>query len=143
MRSYAASSVGYPDIAEEPAEVWTPPEWPIETSVSDAEGHPLTWGRVAAAHAWLVSHASCEPQGAAGYSSDEEGAPAAGGCPCTWHPALIEERESHLLAFRAWPGPICGSCWAASCSCGFVFEAVADAGGRWPSGRLRCLACSA
>ena len=63
----------------------------------------------------------------------------AGGCPCacTWHPVLIEERESHLLACHAWPGPICGSCWAASCSCGYVFEAVADAAGRWPSGRLR------
>ena len=73
--------MGYPDVAEEPAEVWTPPERPIESSIHDSDGHPLTWGTVAYAHAWLVSHASCEPQGAAGYSSDEEGAPAAGGCP--------------------------------------------------------------
>ena len=84
--------------------------------------------------------ASCEQQ-AGGYSSDDEaGTPA--GCPCTWHPVAIEERESHLYACRAWPGPICGSCWAASCSCGYVFEIVADAAGRWPSGRLRCHACA-
>ena len=34
-------------------------------------------------------------------------------CPCTWHPVAIEEREAHLFACRIWPGPICGSCWAA------------------------------
>ena len=139
---FATGSVGYPDVAEEPAEVWTPPEWPIETSVSDGDGHPLTWGRVAAAHVWLVRHASCESQGAADYSSDEEGAPPGGGCPCTWHPVMIEERSSHLAVCRAWPGQICGSCWAASCDCGRVFEATSDAVGRWRSGRLRCHACA-
>ena len=73
-------------------------------------------------------HASCEQLGG-GYSSDDEmDAPR---CPCTWHP---EEREAHLLACRVWPGPICGSCWAASCACGYVFEAVADARTRWPNG---------
>ena len=47
----------------------------------------------------------------------------------------IAERESHLLVCRAWPGPVCGSCWSASCACGYVFDAVADAHARWPNGR--------
>ena len=50
----------------------------------------------------------------------------------------IAERESHLFVCRAWPGPVCGSCWSASCVCGYVFDAVADAHARWPNGRLRC-----
>ncbi|MDC0526154.1 hypothetical protein OAO87_04050 [bacterium] len=84
--------------------------WPVEAGICDDDGHPLTWGRVAAAHAWLVRHASCEAQ-AGGYSSDdEEGTPA--GCPCTWHPVAIEERASHLAVCRAWPGPTCGTCCA-------------------------------
>ena len=66
-----------------------------------------------------------------------------GGCPCTWHPVAIEERASHLLVCRAWPGPLCGSCWAASCECGYAFDAVADAHSRWPNGRLRCHSCAA
>ena len=107
--------------------------------IDDGDGHPLTWGRVAHAHAWLVQHASCAAQ-AGGYSSDDEEAPA--GCPCTWHPVAIEERASHLLVCRAWPGPLCGSCWAASCECGYAFDAVADAHSRWPNGRLRCHSCA-
>ena len=82
-----------------------------------------------------MSHASCGSQ-AGGYSSDdEEGTPA--GCPCLWHPVAIEERASHLAACRAWPGPTCGTCWSASCACGYVFDAAGDAHGRWPNGRLR------
>ena len=42
-----------------------------------------------------------------------------------------------------WPGPICGSCWAASCECGYVFDDVADAAGRWFTGRMRCHECTA
>ena len=64
------------------------------------------------------------------------------GCPCLWHPEAIEERESHLFVCRAWPGPVCGSCWSASCACGYVFDAVADAHARWPNGRLRCYSCA-
>ena len=63
-------------------------------------------------------------------------------CPCTWHPVAIKERESHEYACRLWPGPICGSCWAASCPCGYVFDDVADAYTRWPNGRLCCYACA-
>ena len=37
---------------------------------------------------------------------------------------------------------ICGSCWAASCPCGYVFDDVADAYTRWPNGRLCCYACA-
>ena len=58
------------------------------------------------------------------------------------HPVAIEERASHLLVCRAWPGPLCGSCWAASCECGYAFDAVADAHSRWPNGRLRCHSCA-
>ena len=93
----------------------------------------------AAAHAWLVRHASCELQ-AGGYASDDEDEPQ--GCPCLWHPVAIAERESHLFVCRAWPGPVCGSCWSASCACGYVFDAVADAHARWPNGRLRCYSCA-
>ena len=112
-----------------------PPDWPVEAGVCDDDGHPLTWGRVAAAHAWLVRHAGCGQQ-AGGYASDDEDEPQ--GCPCLWHPVAIAERESHLFVCRAWPGPVCGSCWSASCACGYVFDAVADAHARWPNGRLRC-----
>ena len=132
----------YPEVAEEPAEVWTPPGLPLDASVQDDDGHPLTWGRVQAAHDWLVRHATCaaaditETDDATGYDSDGDR------CACTWHPAAIEERASHMHACYAWPGAICGDCWAASCACGFVFDAVDDAHSRWPSGRLRCAGCA-
>ena len=136
--SFAVGSVGYPGLNADPAEVWAPPGMPPDESlaraVSDPEGHPLTWGRVLAAHNWLVRHASC---GVNGYESDDDAA----GCPCLWHQAMIEERSSHELVCRAWPGPICGSCWAASCQCGYVFDDVQHASGRWHDGRLRCHAC--
>ena len=106
----------------------------LARAVSDPEGHPLTWGRVLTAHRWLVRHASC---GANGYDSDEDAA----GCPCLWHQEVIEERSSHELVCRAWPGPVCGSCWAASCQCGYVFDDAQHASGRWHDGRLRCHAC--
>ena len=138
-QAFAPGAVGYPEVQTEPAETWTPPDWPVEAGIGDGDGHPLTWGRVAYAHAWLVQHASCAAQ-AGGYSSDDEEAPAS--CLCTWHPVAIDERASHLLACRAWPGPLCGSCWAASCECGYAFDAVADAHSRWPNGRLRCHSCA-
>ena len=53
------------------------------------------------------------------------------------------DEEADLFACRMWPGPICGSCWSASCACGYVFDAVGDARGRWPNGRLRCHSCAA
>ena len=49
---------GYPEVQTEPAETWTPPDWPVEAGIGDGDGHPLTWGRVAQAHAWLVRHTS-------------------------------------------------------------------------------------
>ena len=94
------------------------------------------------AHGWLTHHANCAGadvlglSDATGYDSDDDR------CPCTYHPVAIEERASHYHACRAWPGPICGECWAASCECGFVFETADDAHSRWPSGRLCCAACS-
>ena len=140
---FAPGIVGYPGVEGPAAETWTPPGRPVSAGVLDHDGHPLTWGCVAAAHAWLVHHAFCEQQaaGAGGYSSDDE-SDAPTPCPCTWHPAAIEERESHEYACRLWPGQICGSCWAASCPCGYVFDDVADAYTRWPNGRLCCYACA-
>ena len=54
----AEGAVPYPE-AGEPAETWTPPGYPLENSISDDDGHPLTWGRVVAAHGWLSQHATC------------------------------------------------------------------------------------
>ena len=128
-------------MAEEPAETWTPPGYPIDASIGDGDGHPLTWARVVTAHEWLTQHATCaaatDASDATGYDSDGDQ------CPCTWHPAAVEERESHTHVCRAWPGSICGSCWAASCECGYVFDAANEAHSRWPNGRLRCAGCAA
>ena len=134
--------VGYPEVPgyeDDPAEFWTPPgsAFPI----SDDDGHPLTWGRVRLAHASLVAHASCEAAGgeAVGFDSDDEDAPGSSRpCPCQWHPAVIEELSSHASAVARWPGPICGSCWAASCACGYVLEGDGDAVGRDSQGRYVC-----
>ena len=98
---FAPGIVGYPGVTETAAETWTPPGRAVTAGVLDAEGHPLTWGCVAAAHEWLVHHAFCEQQaaGAGGYSSDDE-SDAPTPCPCTWHPVAIEERESHQYGCR-------------------------------------------
>ena len=137
----ASGAVPYPEVAEEPAETWTPPGYPIDASIGDGDGHPLTWARVVTAHEWLTQHATCaaatDASDATGYDSDGDQ------CPCTWHPAAVEERESHTHVCRAWPGSICGSCWAASCECGYVFDAANEAHSRWPNGRLRCASCAA
>ena len=128
--------MGYPEVAAaagEPAEVWTPPGQPVAASIGDCHGHPLTWGAVARAHQWLVAHASCSSAGRpAAYDSDDPDATLdPPPCPCTYHPTLIEARETHLLTCYAWPGPICGTCWAASCAgCGYVFDDASDAAGR-------------
>ena len=123
-------------------EMWTPPGWPDELSILDADGYPLTWARVRLAHEWLVAHASCDAAAGFDSGSDGEGDGEPRTCYCQWHPVAIEEGQSHRAAVDRWPGHICGSCWAASCACGRVFDAETDAAGRWPSGRLRCRACS-
>ena len=135
---FGTAAVGHPNVPGDPAETWVGPGLTIDHALTDADGHPLTWGRVVQAHNYLVRHATCadvsniDTTDATGYDSDGDR------CPCTYHPVAIEERGSHLSACRAWPGPICGTCWAASCECGFVFDALDDAHSRWPSGRLRC-----
>ena len=107
-KEFATGSVPYPEVAQETAETWTPPGHPLEASLLDGDGHPLTWGRVLAAHGWLTHHANCAGadvlglSDATGYDSDDDR------CPCTYHPVAIEERASHYHACRAWPGPICG-----------------------------------
>ena len=124
-----------------PAETWTPPG---REPLTDGDGHPLTWAVVHHAHATLVRHASCGgalsrwgPTTDAGrdvntgYDSSD-GRP----CPCRWHETLSDELGVHRDTCAAWPGPICGTCWAASCPCGYVFENAADAAGRDSLGRL-------
>ena len=179
--------MGFPDEADpdDPAEVWVGPGLSIEYALTDSDGHPLTWGRVASAHDFLTRHATCAGQaavppavaaaasssmdphpygaqpleslstgssaqgspappspdvGATGYDSgyDSGGDP----CPCTWHPVMIEAAAGHRMDVDAWPGQVCGVCWAASCVCGYVFDDVQYAHSRWPSGRPRCASCA-
>ena len=40
-------SVGYPEAQAEPAETWTPPDWPVEAGGCDDDGTPSRGG------AWL------------------------------------------------------------------------------------------
>ena len=104
-----------------------------------------------AAHAWLVRHATCDASGfgPAGWDSDDgeedpdDPASRRIPCYCQYSSEGADERSANLVICRAWPGPTCGVCWAASCECGYVFEAAADAAGRWPNGRLQCAACAA
>jgi hypothetical protein len=50
---------------------------------------------------------------------------------------------ARMYVCNAWPGPICGTCWATSCECGYVFDVIDDAHSRWHTGRLRCAGCAA
>ena len=134
---------GTPDAGDVAPEVWVPPASMAGTSwppIRDGYSYPLTWARVRDAHAWLLAHASCATAGPDAFGTDDDGTHR-NPCHCTWHPMSIELREDQVHDVYAWPGPICGSCWAASCECGYVFTHVAYAAGRWPSGRLKCCAC--
>ena len=123
---------------------------PLRTHGAD---RPLSWGGVRASHEWLATHAACpgaqgvppspppqaRPSGG-GYTSEDDTEP----CFCT-HIAAVWAHIRHVCkesCIRR-PGPICGTCWAASCECGYVFDNVADATGRWFTGRLRCHECAA
>ena len=114
---------------------------------------PLTWERVRSSHEWLAAHAACpgapgippapppqaRPAGG-GYTSEDDIEP----CFCTQDAAVWTHfRNVCKESCVRWPGPICGSCWAASCECGYVFDDVADAAGRWFTGRMRCHECTA
>ena len=60
-------------------------------------------------------------------------------CPCLWHQEMIERLEDYRLMCHSWPGPTCGTCWRATCACGYTFEDPADArGAARPHGRLYC-----
>ena len=115
------------------AETWATPGRP---PIADPYGHPLTLGAVLSAHDTLVSHASCGPA-ISGYGSDGEDFDGAS-CPCQWHGALIEELANARLMVRAWPGFVCGSCWAASCECGYVLDTPTHASGRDRNHRFTC-----
>merc|ERR1712185_62684 len=109
-----------------------------DASLLDGDGHPLTWGSVFHAHQCLVAHASCPreggPSAGTSYDSDTDGDDAPP-CPCTWHGVMIDELVSHRLTVSAWPGRVCGTCWAASCRCGYVFDSPHAAAGREHNGR--------
>ena len=86
--------------------------------------------------------------GPAAFDSDDEdvggggnGTPPLGARPCHCQ-YNDDERWGHLADCQAWPGPFCGTCWAATCECGYTFETIAEAAGRWRNGRLRCAACA-
>ena len=118
---------------DDPPETWAPPNRP---PISDAYGHPLTWGSIVDSHRLLVWHASCT-QG--GYASDgDDDNDGAAPCPCQWHDVLIDELANSRADIAAWPGFICGPCYAASCECGYVFEDAAHAAGRDNRQRLVC-----
>jgi hypothetical protein len=59
-------------------------------------------------------------------------------CPCQWHEALIDELSNSRADIAAWPGFVCGACYAASCECGYVFDDAAHAAGRDHNQRLVC-----
>ena len=131
--------VGYPGYD---GEVWAAPG---RDPISDPYGHPLTWGSVRAAHADLVRHASCslESMAASGYGSDSEGEHEV--CACQYHDVLIDQLSDARRIVAAWPGPLCGVCYASTCcGCGYVFEDASAAAGVGADGRLVChgRACS-
>ena len=138
--------VGYTDMqGDEPAEVWSRG---AETHrdglpcLTDPDGHPLTWGYVHAAHTALVAHATCGEGGGDGYGSDEDN-PLGHPCECQWGGGLTEQLDCFRQALLTFPGPVCRTCWAASCKCGYVFDAPGDAAGADHTGiRLRCYACA-
>ena len=115
---------------------------------------PLSWERVRSSHEWLAAHAACpgapgippapppqaRPAGG-GYTSEDDIEP----CFCTQDAPAVWTHVRNVCKESCvrWPGPICGSCWAASCECGYVFDDVADAAGRWFTGRMRCHECTA
>ena len=117
------------------AVLWeTPPGRP---PIRDPFDYALTWGTVSTAHTALTRHAFCSM---GSYESDPDN-PGAGSetCPCQWHPAMIEQLADYRAICMSWPGPICGSCWRASCSvCGYTLASVTDAAGRDAHGRLVC-----
>ena len=64
-------------------------------------------------------------------------------CLCQVHPSYTEELSDARTHVGQWPGPICGTCWASSCACGYTFDNAADAAARAPlSGRLVCHSCA-
>ena len=113
---------------------------PDRPPITDPYGHPLTWGTILASHATLVHHAPHDADydmAVAAYDSDGSGEYYV--CPCQYHDALIEELGAARDIIAAWPGPLCGTCHAASCfGCGYVFAHTSEAAGRAAGGRLVC-----
>ena len=105
------------------------PVWsrgPPMEAVLDSIGRPLTWQAVCHAHRWLT-WASTE-----GYDSD------VGVDPAT---SATASYLRHMCA--AWPGPICGACFAGCCvSCDRAIASWGAAGAVAPCGRLLCRLCA-
>ena len=114
-----------------------------DAAVGGADGHPLTWGRIAASHDSLVHHYPCRGRDEgthADYDSSDEGAPP---CPCQTG-AMDDELTEALHDVSTWMrlGAICGSCWRNTCRyCHYSFEAADDAAGHL-DGRLVCASCA-
>ena len=115
---------------------WIPPPSPgchaptADHAVPDAYGYPLTYEAVVLAHADAVRAVAVE-----GYDSD--------GDEWQGHPVTVDQLGDARTSCSSWPGPICPTCWAASCAgCGYVFEAPSDARAVGRFGRLLCSACS-
>ena len=89
FQQHAAGRNSTPEVAQEPAEVWTPPGYPVDGGVCDDDGIPLTWSRVRMAHDWLVAHAASSAAGlgiAAAGAAGAAGAAARGACGPSWWP---------------------------------------------------------
>ena len=103
------------------------PEQEVD-SVMDSYGYPITWSAVWSAHRALTL---------AGQSDDSDGDEWA------WHPVAQEQSEARRFLCDRWPGPICPTCFAASCArCSYVFAAWDEARAVGDRGRLLCVACA-
>ena len=103
----------------------------------------LSYGHVRSCHKNLEAHWYCDTQRTLAEMSHLTAWDDYKPCDCQ----VLGTPTRQMLPWwrddvQVWPGSICCSCWAASCTCGFVFESEDDAHGNWPSGRLRCAGCA-
>lgn len=114
---------------------WVAPPCPLRPSpdpevdsVLDSYGYPITWSAVWSAHRALTLADQS-------YDSD--------GDEWAWHPEAQEQCEARRFVCERWPGPICPTCFAASCAlCSYVFAEWDDARAVGDRGRLLCVACA-
>ena len=106
----------------------------------------------------ILPRMACSPRGVSRCTRDPSCPPSTGTSRRRWlhlgrrdiEPCFCTQNAANWAHVRhvckesciRWPGPICGTCWAASCECGYVFDDVADAAGRWFTG-VACAATNA